>query len=141
MLFVVPDVNVLVSSQITPAGPAARIMNAWRRGDIEIITSAVIINKVDEVLHRPHLLNTYPIDEDDIRELRYLLEEEAIETPHAMDLKVVKKDPEDDTIIIAAVEGNADCIISGDSHLKDLGTYQNIPILSPADFVTTYQIP
>jgi predicted nucleic acid-binding protein len=53
----------------------------------------------------------------------------------------VKDDPEDDTIIIAAVEGNADCIISGDAHLKNIGSYQNIPILSPVDFVTRYHIP
>ncbi len=40
--------------------------------------------------------------------------------------------------IIAAVEAHADCIISGDAHLKDLGEYQGIPILTPADFVTKY---
>jgi predicted nucleic acid-binding protein len=66
MLVVVPDVNVLVSAQITPTGPAGRIMDSWRRDEIEFVTSAAIISKVDQVLHRPHLLNTYPIDENDL---------------------------------------------------------------------------
>ena len=40
-----------------------------------------------------------------------------------------------------ALEGKADCIISGDKHLKKLGTYQSIPILAPTEFVTQHKIP
>jgi predicted nucleic acid-binding protein len=58
-----------------------------------------------------------------------------------LDLQIVEDDPEDDTIIIAAVEGKADCIVSGDRHLKNLGPYENIPILSPSEFITRYNIP
>lgn len=141
MLAVVPDVNVLVSALITPTGPAGRIMDAWRRDEITFVTSQPIIVKVDEVLHRPHLLDTYPIDETDLQQLQLLLQEEAVVTPHILDLHVVEQDPEDDNILIAAVEGRADCIISGDKHLKKLGTYQDIPILSPAEFVTQHKIP
>ena len=138
---IVPDVNIFVSALITPTGHAARIMDAWKRDELIVITSQVIIDKIDEVLHRPHLLNAYQYDENDIKDLRRLLEEEAEDTPHALNLQVIEKDPEDDTILIAAVEGHADCIISGDKHLKDLGQYQGIPILTPADFVTRYNIP
>ena len=141
MLSIVPDVNIFVSALITPTGHAARIMDAWKRDELTVITSQVIIDKIDEVLHRPHLLDTYPFDENDIKDLRQLLEEEAQSTPLALNLQVIKEDPEDDTILIAAVESRADCIISGDAHLKDLGEYQGIPILTPADFVTRYNIP
>ena len=99
------------------------------------------MDKLDEVLHRQHIADVSTMDENDIQELFSLLEEEAIITPHALNLQVIKEDPEDDTILIAAVEGGADCIISGDAHLKDLGEYQGIPILTPADFVTQYNIP
>ena len=54
--------------------------------------------------------------------------------------KVVERDPEDDNIIIAAVEGKADCIVSGDRHLQDLDSYEDIPILSPSEFVARYNI-
>lgn len=43
-------------------------------------------------------------------------------------------------IIIAAVEGKADCIVSGDRHLQDLDSYEDIPILSPSEFVARYNI-
>ena len=141
MLRVVPDVNVIISGVITPAGYPGRIYAAWKRRRIFFITSPVIIAKVVEVLHRPHIAETFSLDEDDINSVRSLLEKRTIRTPHRLDLHVVKEDPEDDNIIIAAVEGNADCIISGDKHLTKMGSYQDIPILSPADFVIQHKIP
>lgn len=138
---VVLDVNVIVSAAIRPSGVPGRIVAAWRRQELQVITSRAINSKLDEVLHRPHIADVSTMDEGDIRELLALLKEEAVLTPHSLELRVVRQDPEDDNLIIAAVEGNADCIISGDSHLKDLGTYEGIPILSPADFVDQYHIP
>ena len=48
----------------------------------------------------------------------------------------IKADPEDNKYLTAAVEGKADFIISGDSHLKNLKTFQGIRILDPASFLT-----
>ena len=140
MLRVVPDVNVIVSAVITPFGYPGRIYTAWKRRGLFFIASQPIITKTIEVLRRPHIVDTFPIDDSDIREIQSLLEKRTILTPHILDLKVIEKDPEDDNIIIAAVEGRADCIISGDAHLRDLGEYEGIPILTPADFVTRYNI-
>lgn len=132
---IVLDVNVLVSSLINKTNPPGRIRTAWREQKLQLIISPPILKKLNEVLHRPHIINVFPITEADIQALLQRLQEYAIITPHLLHLKVVEQDPEDDTIIIAAVEGKADYIISGDRHLKNLGTYQNIPILSPSEFV------
>lgn len=138
---VVLDVNVIVSAAIRPTGAPGRIVAAWHRDELELITSHRINSKLDEVLHRPHIAEVSAMNEDDIRDLLALLEGRAIVVPHLLQLRVVEQDPEDDTILIAAVEGRADCIISGDAHLKSLGQYQGIPILSPAEFVSHYHIP
>ena len=137
---VVPDVNVLISAILRPVSPPGRILAAWRCGELDFVTSATIIAKTVEVLQRPHIYDTFSLDDGDVQGLQKLLQEEAILTPHALNLQVVEKDPEDDTIIIAAVEGRADYIISGDRHLQGLGTYQNIPILSPAEFVDQHNM-
>ena len=79
--------------------------------------------------------------EKQIQEFLHSLRRQARITPGTLDIRVIEDDPEDDTILIAAVEGKADCIISGDKHLKKLGTYQGIPILSQAEFVTQHKIP
>ena len=141
MLCVVPDVNVLVSSIITPSGTPSRIYAAWRRRELVFITSPAIIDKTVEVLRRPHIIDVFPIDEADIQALRSLLIRRTVSTSGALGLQVIREDAEDNTILAAAVEGRADCIISGDRHLKNLGEYQGIPILSPAEFVVQHHIP
>ena len=44
-------------------------------------------------------------------------------------------DPDDDLFVTAAVEGQADYIVSGDPHLLDLGEYLGVKIVSPRELV------
>lgn len=55
--------------------------------------------------------------------------------PGKKDLRVIQADPDDDKFVIAAVEGFADYIVSGDHHLLDVKKYEDITILSPNDFL------
>ena len=50
-------------------------------------------------------------------------------------LHVIKEDPSDDVILETAVVGNADFLVTGDSHLLRLKNYQGIRILTPAEFL------
>ncbi|MFO5470502.1 MAG: putative toxin-antitoxin system toxin component, PIN family, partial [Dolichospermum sp.] len=47
----------------------------------------------------------------------------------------VCRDPKDDKFLSLAIAGNANIIITGDEDLLVLKCYQNIPILSPKDFL------
>jgi hypothetical protein len=44
---------------------------------------------------------------------------------------------DDNRVLEAAVEGAADCIVSGDADLLDLGSFQGIPIMAPGEFAAT----
>ena len=105
-----------------------------------------MLAKVGEVLQRlallPFLTARFSSEgvESEIQNFLRSLRHHAQITPGTFDIQVIEADPEDDTILIAAVESNAACIISGDKHLKDLGSYEGIPILSPAEFVAQYEI-
>ena len=48
---------------------------------------------------------------------------------------IIEKDPKDDKFLHAALEGNADYIVSGDHHLLELKSYEGIKILSPGNFL------
>ncbi len=48
------------------------------------------------------------------------------------------RDPKDDKFLSVAVNGGAGCIVSGDSDLLVLHPFQNISILTPADFFNNY---
>lgn len=51
---------------------------------------------------------------------------------------VIKQDPDDDHILAAADTARVECIVTGDKHLLQLGSYKGIPILSPADFLSRF---
>jgi predicted nucleic acid-binding protein len=51
---------------------------------------------------------------------------------------VIADDPDDDEVLACAVGSRAEVIISGDSHLLDLGGYQHIRIVTVADFLSGY---
>ena len=44
------------------------------------------------------------------------------------------RDPTDDKFLEAAIDGQVDYIISGDSDLLTLKTFENIPIVPPWEF-------
>jgi len=50
-------------------------------------------------------------------------------------IKVIKEDPSDNKFLECAIKSGADYIISGDKHLKDLGQFEEIKILSVTKFL------
>ena len=48
---------------------------------------------------------------------------------------VVMEDPDDNKVLDAAYAASVDFIVSGDKHLLSLKQWENISILSPAQFV------
>ena len=45
------------------------------------------------------------------------------------------RDPKDNCFLEAAIEGNADIIVSGDKDLLDMADFETIPIVSIAGFL------
>jgi len=48
----------------------------------------------------------------------------------------VCRDQDDDMVLATALTGKSDCIVTGDKDLTDLKTFQDIPILKPAEFTS-----
>ena len=80
---------------------------------------------------------TLPFESEQIDEfVGKILSMAELVTPE-MDLEAVEDDPDDDKILECAVAGNADYIVSGDSHLLDIEEYRGVEILSPDEFLST----
>lgn len=58
-------------------------------------------------------------------------------TPDDLEIAEVEDDPDDDKFLVCAVEGAANYIISGDPHLLNMGSYQEITILDLHQFLNT----
>jgi predicted nucleic acid-binding protein len=48
------------------------------------------------------------------------------------------RDPKDDKFLSLAVAGKADCIISGDLDLLDMGAYDGIPVYRAVEFLKLF---
>jgi len=55
-----------------------------------------------------------------------------VEPTHRID---ASRDPDDNRVLEAAIAGEADYIVTGDRDLLELGSYEGIRIVTPAEFV------
>lgn len=50
-------------------------------------------------------------------------------------IQAVKEDPDDDKVLEAALEANADYIVSGDTHLLKIKEFKGIKIITAKEFL------
>ena len=128
---VVIDTNVIISALLF-GGKPGKLIPLWQNRRIEPIVSRDIIDEYIRVLAYPK----FQLSEKEIQFLFYrqvLPYFEIAETSQGE--IIISNDPSDDKFIQCALAGNAKTIVSGDSHLLSLKTYQDIHILSPAEYL------
>ncbi|MEW6203449.1 MAG: putative toxin-antitoxin system toxin component, PIN family [bacterium] len=131
---VVLDTNVFISAVL--GGRLGIIMDKWKAGKFILVISGVIASEYLEVINRPK----FKISEREISAVTdYLLKTAEFVTPFDT-ITAVKTDPSDDKFLEAALEGNADCIVSGDEHLLALKTFRGIPVLTARKFIERLKI-
>ena len=131
---VVVDTNIFISSFF--GGNPRKIIDLWKKGAISLCLSKDILDEYVDVLDRIGLE-----DEREIEELLSLFAKgiNIIFTTKTPKIKVVKEDPDDDKFIECAIALKAEVIITGDKALKAIKEYLGIKILTPQQFLKTYQ--
>jgi len=133
VLRVVVDTNVLVSALISPQGAAARLLN--HPVPYTLVTSAAILEELDRVLRYPRLVRRYRLTPTLVQDYLAVLAETAlvvdIDPTHTVAARGVAPDPDDDKFLACALAADADAVISRDFHLRGLGEFAGIPILTP----------
>ncbi len=137
---VVLDTNVLISG-VNASGYSASILDAARREEIKLVTSAHLLEEFSEVISRRHIARKYPKAAENAEPLLDFLRAFAILTPGIPESNAISPDRDDDFVLACALDESVDCIVSGDPHLLDLKNYKGIPILTPREFVERYSIP
>ncbi len=140
MLRVVIDTNILVSALLSKKGSPALVLNAWRERKFLVITSDNAITEVERVLQELASTGKYIISKEDIESILNLLHKDAILVPGQIDtMGAIPQDPDDEKYLSITLEAEAKEIISGDSHLLDLVSYQNIKIQSASEFLASLE--
>ena len=129
---IVTDTNVIVSAFLW-GGVPHQLLDAAEQQRIELFTSRALIAELEDVLSRgkfakqlsesrftsAYLLARYT-------QLATLIAPVAVTAPEL-------RDPDDAAVLACALAARAEAIVSGDADRHALGSYQGIPVLSPAD--------
>jgi len=132
---VVIDTNVFVSATITEKGKTAQILKVWREKKLEVIISSEILKEIGQVIFRPKIKKISFWTEKERYQFIEDLARVCIVTPGSLQLKQAVKHTQDHKFLAAAIEGKAGYIVSGDRHLRDLGVYKGIKIVSASKFL------
>ena len=128
------DTGVMVSALIRRAGTTGAVLRALREGRFTIIYTTEILVEIIEVLGREKMRVKYHIEPEDVSALVNLVRLRGELVVPTQSVRACR-DPHDDKFLEAALAAQADCIVSGDADLLDMGAYHGIPIQRPAAFV------
>ena len=133
MLKVVIDTNVFISAFYLPKSRPAEAVLLARRKRILNFISPQILEEVERII-KTKLLWDHSKTESAIKRITRFSEI----VYHNEHLTVIPDDP-DNRILECALEAQADFIISGDKHLLNLRNYQGIKIVTPVEFLESFQ--
>lgn len=125
------DTNTALSGLLW-GGTPAKLLDAAVLGHIQLISSTPLLAELQGVLMRPKF------DKQLTRKglsVVHVFEGYAalvtVVVPASIAPTIIR-DPADDQVLAAALSASVDLIVSGDAHLLDLATFQNIPIVDAA---------
>jgi uncharacterized protein len=128
-LKLVLDTNTVVSGLFWRKAPRL-ILDAASEGQVELATSTVLIDELSEVIARAKFARKLTEQNVTARVLLRRYATLARRVTPASIRRTVAKDADDDALLACALAAQADLIVSGDSHLLNLKSYQRIPILT-----------
>lgn len=129
---IVLDSNVVLSG-ILWSGVTRRLIDAGIEQRITLLTSTVQLAELERVAPRERFAEKMTLHRFTPRLLVQRYSQIATLVVPAEIGNVVLADPDDDLVLAAALGGNAELIVSGDSALLNLKHFQRIPIVTPAE--------
>jgi len=131
-VIVVLDTNIWVSALNYEHRRSAPILALERMRNLHTIA---VCDQIEDEISRV-LVNKFKWQVSTVRRQLDFFLARSVRVPITGHLRICR-DPNDDMILECAVSAGAETIVSGDQDLLSLGTFQNIRILTPAEFLET----
>ncbi len=136
------DTSILVAGILQPDGPSGQVMRAFVEGRFTHVTSIAILDEMVDVLTREKIRRVMKLDRQEIANLRVALQQRAETAPgEYKDVDLVRSDPKDNPIVSAALEMQAQYVVTLDARdllrLKVIlvSGHRPIQIESPKEFL------
>ena len=125
------DPNVIVSALLS-TGTTAAVLDAWLdRQAFTPVVCPTLLDELEEVLSRPKFAS---LSQNVVAALVGRLRTEGDLTDDPEVQGGVTADPGDDYLVALARHAGADCLVSGDPHLREAGL-EDLDVLTPAEFL------
>ena len=132
---IVLDTNVIVSA-FGWRGAPHHILLRCISGDFRLHISPALLAEATRVLAYPKL----EFSQSQIDEFTALIVEIAAVVEPDFALDIVAADPSDNRALECAVAAGCRYVVTGDRHLLELGTLQDIQILTPDAFLSLHPV-
>lgn len=132
------DTNLFISGALIQRGNPFTLLEAWRSRRFDVVSSDAQYAELVDVLHRPKAKTAYGLTDDVIAGIVGQFRTEVQIVVPTMPSIIPLRDPDDELILMTAIDGRADYPITGDKDLLSivddprLGTLQ---VSSAAGFV------
>jgi putative PIN family toxin of toxin-antitoxin system len=130
---VVADTNVLVSA-FHFGGKPKQLLDLAADDQVDLAISDSIL---EETFRVPK--NKFYHTDAELREIDQQLRVIARIVTPTESINAVDADPSDNRILECAVAADAEVILSGDKHLRALGSFRGIPIQRVGEFLAAFQ--
>jgi len=132
VLRAVADTNTAISGLLY-LGRERALLEAARDGRITLCTSSVLLAELADVLTRAKFAARIAAAEMSVARLVRRYARLATRVVPANISRGVPGDPDDDAVLACALAAAADLIVTGDKRLRNLKSWQRIPIVSAAE--------
>lgn len=135
---VVLDTNVVVSGVLTRTGPPFEILHLWHARRFTLIVTDRVNREYHRVLSEARINPLRKLRGFDARLFLHLLAIDAVWIDREIEPIIRSRDPNDDQLLSAALNGNADILVTGDIDLLELAgdtRLGSLRILTPREFL------
>ena len=129
------DTNVVVSASIRPDGPPRQIIKLLLAGEVELVTCPAMADELRRTLTRPSVRKYVRASRRELAGRLLQLEALADVVQGTGKIAIQLRDPDDVVFLVAAVEGRAGYLVTGDADLLVVGQYEDVHIVTPRTFL------
>jgi putative PIN family toxin of toxin-antitoxin system len=122
---------VLISATFWTGKPK-QLLNKVRHGEVTFLISEILLEELKEVLTRED--KPFKLSEEEAERVVTTMRDlaEIVQTKSHV---TVCQDEMDNRVIECAIDGRAECIVSGDLHLLGLKSFKDVKIMTVSEFL------
>ncbi len=134
---VVVDTNIIVSGFLW-RGPSHQIMDLASDRKIEIATTRLLFDELDQTLHYRKFKTRLRNAGLAVRDIKFNASQILKFIRRSTAGPSVLADPLDDELLGCAIDFQASAVVTGDKKILDVGSIQDIPIMRASQFLQKY---